>query len=120
MKKRISAIVLALALLCSVSAAAATPRSSNPIKPKATLTVTSSGAQCKLAINPSGVTVSVSGTVSLYRDGEFLDSWSVTSDSFSETYTRSVTHGLYRMDYDVIVKGPYGTDSIESSVTYDY
>lgn len=120
MKKRISALILALALIFSVSAAAATPRLANPIRPKATLTVTGSGAQCELAINPSGVTVSVSGTVSLYRDGKFLDSWSVTSGSFSKTYTSGITKGLYRMDYDVIVKGPYGTDSVEGSTTYDY
>lgn len=120
MKKRVSALVLVLALIFSVSAAAVTPRSANPIRPKATLTVNSSGALCELEINPSGVTVSVSGTVSLYRDGNFVKSWSVTSDSFSETYTSGITRGLYRMDYNVTVKGPYGSDSVKGSTTYDY
>lgn len=119
MKRRVSALVLALALIFSVSAAAVTSRANNPIAPDYGLTVTRSGALCELYINPS-VKVSVSGTVSLYRDGKFLDSWSVTSDSFSETYTGSITHGLYRMDYDVTVKGPYGTDSVKGSTTYDY
>lgn len=120
MKKRVSALALALALIFSVGAAAATPRSVNPIRPKAALVVTSSGASCQLTINPTGVTVSVSGTVSLYRDGSFVKSWSVTSDSFSETYTSGITRGLYRMDYNVTVKGPYGSDSVKGSTTYDY
>ncbi len=119
MKRRVSALALALALILSISAAAATPRSANPIYPDKGLTVTKSGALCELYINPN-VKVSVSGTVSLYRDGSFLKSWSVTSDSFSETYTGSITHGLYRMDYNVTVKGPNGSDSVKGSITYDY
>lgn len=120
MKKRVSALVLALALLFSVSAAAATPRSKNPIDYVTSFTVNSSGAHCGVTITAYNVSVSVSGTVTLYKDGKYLTSWSVSSTSFSKTYTKNITSGLYSMEYDLTVKGPYGTDSISGSVDYNY
>ena len=119
MKRRVSALALALALILSISAAAATPRSANPIYPDKGLTVTKSGALCELYINPN-VKVSVSGTVPLYRDGSFLKSWSVTSDSFSETYTGSITHGSVSYTHLRAHEGPNGSDSVKGSITYDY
>ena len=120
MKKRVSALVLALALIFSISAAAATPRYNNPIDCNATLTVTSSGANCSFTIDSDGRAVTVSGTISLYKDGAFLKSWSINSTDFSQTYTKGITHALYRMDYNVTVKGPYGTDNVKGSTSYDY
>ena len=120
MKKRVSALALALALIFSISAAAATPRFNNPINCSPTLTVTRSGATCEFDVIANGASVTVSGTISLYKDGAFLKSWSVNSTSFSETYTRNISSGTYRMDYNVTVKGPYGTDSVKGSVSEDY
>lgn len=120
MKKRVSALALALALVFAISASAATPRTNNPIDWNASLSVSSSGAYCRLTIYPDGVNVTVSGTVSLYKDGSFVKSWSVTSTNFSQTYTKNISSATYRMDYDVTVKGPYGSDPITGSVSYNY
>lgn len=120
MKKRVSALALALALIFSISAAAATPRYANPISYDASLVVTRSGATCELDIYPSGVKVTVSGTVTLYKDGNYQTSWSMSSTSFAKTYAKNITSGLYSMEYDLTVKGPYGTDSISGSVDYNY
>ena len=119
MKKRVSALVLTLALLFSVSAAAAVPRVVNPIVVTPKITVSSAGAICSVKITSDSSGLTASGTVSLYRDGKFVTSWPVSSLKFSQTYT-PVVRGAYRMDYDITVKGPAGSDHLTGSASDTY
>lgn len=123
MKKRVSALLLALTLIFSVSAAATTPetRAVNPITVTAQITVSRSGASCVVKITPRkpASKYSVSGTVSLYKNGKFITSWTVDSLKFNKTYT-SVSKGTYRMDYDITVKGPAGSDHFTDSRSNTY
>ncbi|BDF72824.1 hypothetical protein CE91St41_38070 [Oscillospiraceae bacterium] len=114
MKKRISTLVLALVLIFSVSATAATPRYVNPINCSPTLTLSRSGATCIVDISSFSSGLTVSGTVTLYRDNKYLTSWSVDSLYFSETYT-PIAKGKYRMDFNITVKGPSGSDRLTGS-----
>lgn len=114
MRKRVSALVLALAIIFSISATAATPRFVNPISSQAKLTLTSSGATCIVNISSFSSGLTVSGTVTLYRNDNYLTSWNVDSLYFSETYT-PITKGNYRMDYNITVKGSAGTDYVTGS-----
>ena len=114
MRKRVSALVLALAIIFSISATAATPRFVNPISSSAKLTLTSSGATCIVDISSISSGLTVSGTVTLYRDNKYLTSWSVDSLYFSETYT-PIAKGKYRMDFNITVKGPSGSDRLTGS-----
>ena len=120
MKKRVSALVLALALVFSVSAAAVTTRYTNPIDVWPDIVASRSGVKCSVDIAPTpGTRLTVSGTVTLYRDGEYVTTWSVSSPEFKETYTPTL-RGTYRMDYNITVKGPAGTDHLTGSKTDTY
>ena len=118
MKKRVSALVLALIIVFSVSAVAAVPRNVNPIDLVPSMRASSSGVTCSLKIT-AYATVTVSGTVTLYRNDSYVTSWPVTGLRFNETYT-PVSKGTYRMDYDITVKGSAGSDHLTGSdeVTY--
>ena len=119
MKKRIFTFVLALTLIFSISAAAAT-RYNNLFSHMETVSASHSGIKCTVDITPnSGVKLTASGTVTLYLDGKYVTSWSVDSLYFSKTYTR-VSRGTYRMDYDITIKGPAGTDHLTGSKSDTY
>ena len=113
MKKRISVLVLALTLIFTVSAAAITPRGVNPIDILPNVAATSSGVTCTVKIT-FFTNVSVSGTITLYRDDSYLISWPINDVEFERTYT-PVRSGEYRMEYDITVKGPAGTDHLTGS-----
>lgn len=120
MKKRVSALVLALAIIFSISAAAATPRNVNPFNHRAVVVASSSGVVCTLNILPTpGTKLTVSGTVTLYKNDSYLTSWSVTSTSFKQTYTPGAK-GTYRMDFDITVKGSAGSDHVTGSTSDTY
>lgn len=113
MKKRISALVFALAIIFSISASAAT-RTNNPILVTPTVVATSSDVTCTLDVSSDSGSVTVSGTVTLYKDGSRIASWSVTSPNFEKTYIPG-GKGTYRMDYSITVKGSAGTDRLSGS-----
>lgn len=113
MKKRVSALVLALALLFAVSAAAVTTRKVNPVDILPNVAASSSGVTCTVKIT-SFAAVSVSGTITLYRDNSYLTSWPINDLEFEKTYT-PVRSGEYRMEYDITVKGAAGTDYLTGS-----
>ena len=117
MKTRVLSLALALALIFSVGAVAVS-RYVNPIDHKAEITASSSGVICKVKIT-SYASVTVSGSVTLYRDGNYVTSWSVSGLEFKETYT-PVSRGTYRMDYDITVKGTAGTDHLTGSKSDTY
>ena len=120
MVKRVSAITLVLALIFSIGAAAATPRYVNPIDLNANVVASSSGVKCSVDITGTpGAKITATGTVTLYRDGKYLTSWSVDSLYFSETYT-PVSRGTYRMDFDITVRGAAGTDHLTGSRSDTY
>ena len=119
MKKRVSALFLALALIFSISAAAATPRAKNPFTHSERITASSRGVTCVVDISSDSVKLTASGTVSLYKDGGFLKTRTVNSLYFSVTYTPG-GKGTYRMDYNIIVKGPNGSDSLSGSKSDTY
>lgn len=113
MKKRVSALVLALSLLFTISTAAVTPRSVNPINFVPNVTASSTQVTCKVRIT-AYAPVSVSGTITLYRDDSYLISWPINDLEFKKTYT-PVRSGEYRMEYDITVKGAAGTDYLTGS-----
>lgn len=113
MKKRVSMLALALTLIFTVSAAAVTPRGVNPIDVLPNVATSNSGVTCTVKIT-SFATVSVSGTITLYRDDSYLISWPIYDVEFEETYT-PVRSGEYRMEYDITVRGPAGTDYLTGS-----
>lgn len=115
MKKRISALILAMALIFAVSAAAATPRAVNPIDVASSVSASSSGVTCSIRISaPPGSNITASGTVALYRNDGYVTSWAVNSLNFAKTYTPAL-RGDYRMDYSITVKGSAGTDNLSGS-----
>lgn len=118
MKKRVSALVLALIMVFSVSAAAVAPRNVNPIDLVAEISASSSGVGCSIKIT-AYATVTVSGTVTLYRNDSYVTSWTVTGLRFNKTYT-PVSKGTYRMDYDITVKGSAGSDHLTGSTSDTY
>ena len=120
MRKRVSALVLALVLILSVSAAAATPRSINQFSHKKNIVASSSGVVCSVTIScQPGARLTASGTVTLYRDDSYVTSWQVSGLRFNQTYT-PVHRGTYRMDYDITVKGPAGKDHLTGSKSDTY
>lgn len=120
MKKRVSALALALALIFSISAAAAEARYSNYFSHTEMVSASGSGVSCTVSVKPKpGVRLAVSGTVTLYKNGNFVKSWSVSSLKFNETYSPS-GKGTYRMDYDITVKGPAGSDHLIGSKSSTY
>lgn len=117
MKKRVSALVFALALIFTISASAVSPRTINPMSHTERITASSSGVTCIVDITGSKLTAS--GTVTLYKNGSQVASWTVSSLYFSKTYTPG-GKGNYRMDYDITVKGPNGTDRLTGSESDNY
>lgn len=118
MKKRVSALILALMVFFSVSAAAAAPRNVNPVDLVAGISASSSGVGCSIKIT-AYATVTVSGTVTLYKNDNYVTSWPVTGLRFNETYT-PVSKGNYRMDYDITIKGSAGSDHLTGSTSDTY
>lgn len=113
MKKRVSVLALALALIFTISAAAVAPRGVNPINFVPNVSVSSSRVTCKVRITAYAA-VTVSGTITLYRDDSYLTSWPINDLEFEEIYTPARS-GEYRMEYDITVKGPAGTDHLTGS-----
>ena len=115
MKKRVSVLALALALIFTISAAAVAPRGVNPIDIVPVTKASSAGVTCSISISaPPGTKLVVSGTVTLYRDDSYLISWPINDVEFEKTYT-PVRSGEYRMEYDITVRGPAGTDYLTGS-----
>ena len=120
MKKRVSSLTLALVLIFSISAAAAEARYSNYFSHTEAISASASGVTCTVSIKPNpGVSLTVSGTVTLYKNGDYVKSWPVSGLKFNETYSPS-GKGAYRMDYDITVKGPAGSDHLIGSKSSTY
>lgn len=118
MKTRISALVLALTLVFSISASAAT-RTNNTFLASPGIKATSRGVICTMVISSADTSLTVSGTITLYKDNAYVTSWSVSGRNISKTYPQ-VSSGTYRMEFDLTIKGVDGTDYFSGSdeVTY--
>lgn len=120
MKKRVSALVLVLTLTFSISAVAAQARFNNYFSHNEAVSASSSGVTCTISITPNpGVNLTASGTVTLYKNDSYVTSWTVSSLKFNETYSPG-GKGTYRIDYDITVKGPAGSDHLTGSKTDTY
>jgi len=124
-KRRIPALFLALALMLSVAASAATPSVASPMynvttKCTPTLTITGTRATCRLSVSAqSGATIS--GTLTLYESGMEVMSWPVSGTAKVSVEKRwAVLPGHnYTLTVNVTVSGPSGTDHIVLSTSRD-
>ena len=125
MKKRMSAIVLVLAMIFSISASAAVPRwnSGATITPE----VYFSGikATCALDITTGDSNAAITGSMTLSRGGTTICTWSDLSGKGDPTFSRSCTStqivkGTYTLSYSITIKSSLGTDYISDSDTFTY
>lgn len=121
MRKRISAAVLLLAMLFSVSAAAISPRWDSGARCTARVSFSGNSATCTLKVTTASSSDKITATITLTKDGRELASWVNYTGTgeleFSKSITNAnVTSGTYRMSYHVVITGSGGTDTIDDYV----
>lgn len=122
-RRRIPALFLALALMLSVAASAATPSAASPMynvttKCSPTLTITGTRATCRLSVTAQAG-ADIDGTLTLYESGMEVMSWPVsgtTSVQMSQSWSVLSGHS-YTLTADITVEGAGGTDHIIKSAS---
>ena len=125
MKKRISVLVLVLAIIFSISASASVLRwdSGATIAPDASFSGIK--ATCSLSITTVDDNASVTGSMTLSKGGTTICTWSDLSGTGSPMFSRSCTStkivpGTYTLSYNLTIKSSLGTDRISDSATFVY
>ena len=129
MRRRVSALVLALCTAFTIHAAAyaITPYADSTTKCDPLLCVSGNTASCRLVVEAEDDSASITATITLLKsDGEggftVLKRWGGLSGAgtlrFGDSYTSSrITSGAtYRMEYAVRVDGTNGIDNISDYV----
>lgn len=126
MKKRISAIVLVLAMIFSISASASVLRWKNDIDLTPDVAFSGIKATCSIIVSTGDDTAKVSGSMTLSKGGTTICTWSGLSGSgdpivFSKACTNTqIVKGTYTLSYNLTVSGIHGTDYISDSDTFTY
>lgn len=125
MKKRISAIVLVLAMIFSISASAITPRYNNDIDIIPDVSFSGIKATCVLDITTGDSSATITGSMTLSKGSTTICTWSDLSGKGDPIFSRSCTStqivtGTYTLSYNLTVKGVNGTDHVKNSVNFVY
>lgn len=125
MKKRISALVLVLAMIFSISASASVLRWNNDIDITPDVTFSGIKATCYLDVSTNDSTATISGSMTLSKGSTTICTWSGLSGKGDTTFTKSCTNtsivpGTYTLSYNLTVKGVRGTDYISDSFNFIY
>ena len=125
MKKRMSAIVLVLAIIFSISASAAVPRWNSGATIIPDVSFSGIKATCSLDITTADKNASITGSMTLSKGGTTICTWNDLSGKGSPIFSRSCTStkivsGTYTLSYNLVITSSLGTDRISDSDTFTY